>query len=81
MMEGMLNAKGEEQLIEVLKGFEEDQIDAAVEESAHLRAKTFLPVDALFLRSQTDPMGRRCRLRRPLWPLASQAALPASLFH
>ena len=70
----MLNAKGKEQLIEVLKGFQKDQIDAAVEQGAHLRAKALLPVDAVFIgvRRRTQwadaagDEGSPCRLPRKL---------------
>jgi hypothetical protein len=47
VMERMLDAKGEKQLIQVLEGFQEEQIDTAVEESTQLRAKTLFAVDAL----------------------------------
>jgi hypothetical protein len=42
----VLHAKGKEEFIEILERLQEDQIDAAVEQGAHLCAKTLLPVDA-----------------------------------
>ena len=46
-MKRMLHSKGKEEFIEILKGLQEDQIDAAVEQGAHLCAKAILPIDAL----------------------------------
>ena len=42
----VLHAKGKEEFIEILERLKEDQIDAAVEQGAHLCAKALLPVDA-----------------------------------
>ena len=47
MVKRVLHAKGKEEFIEILKRLQEDQIDAAVEQGAHLCAKAILPVDAL----------------------------------
>ena len=70
VVKGVLHAKGKEELIEILKRLQEDQIDAAVEQSAHLCAKALLSVDAPVgcVRSGnaqgTNAAGDKCSLRR-----------------